>query len=1080
MLRHFSVFFLLISVAASSAFAANSAPVADTFVATPGVAAPGQAIALLVEAHDPDCLAPPCTSGCGSVIRAESLTWSDSSGRQNVFTNSTPSPSGSPWSATATWIAPSVQGVYAVRASFADNGDSTCGNSQARTATLWVTVTTLPAPLVDSFTVAPVVVPAGGTAGLTVIAHDPNWRPLSYAFSAEAGTISHSSPSDPTAMWTAPANARAVVLTCKVTAAGGPTIWKETVASVEVGRYLRSIEVSESRPTRVTPLSAGLFLVVDGATETIAAASPSGQISWRRTGLRSPVAAAVVGSEIFVLERAEQAISVWDLEGEKIREIEIEAAAPNQLAAGPNAGELSVVDTDAARIVVVSSIDGRTLRIIGVGRLKFPTGIAISQDHVAVADAGLGRVVLFTTAGAFVRQIGSSSLFVRPQGITFEPAGRIVVSDSYSGEISVLGTDGTLRGILGGFGSGAGSVINPIDVAMLAPDTIAVTTGGGEIPLFRLLSTVSSLAPPTAVTAEDREGDDGGAIEVRWTRSSDDPPRVTAYRIERATGTAGAFGPVGEVGASNTAWTDLTVVEGSCYRYRVVAKDGATEAASEESACIASRNDLPPPAPAAASAEPESASSAVVTWSAVNAPDLRGYIIELGAGGAPPRRFVVDAPAVRFTATDLIPETAYSVAVRSVDTANNESAPATTTVTTYPDVAPPAPVVTATDSRAGGSIDVAWTIASSRLPVSSFRVEAKPEIAGWPELLRETGASPLRVTGVVNKLAYLVTVTARTPWGRSSEPSAAVRVIPTAPPRQLPVVQRAGWDGSDGIEEASGFAATFSMEGEKRELRFEYRASGARLQFLVDGRAVGAAFGTTEGAWKEARLEVAKRDLKPTGTEHLLDVQNLDFPHPLAQLAVRRLDFVPLAQKDLKSGAFNTVIDLLWTWQEARSDLAAVLLRSPDNAPFEWTAIPCLAPRSGRCRDPFRQNNEKFAYRLAIVSPAGWSSAADDVKGEAKYDPLPPRVTDLVVQPDFTPDGAAAFKLEWTPLSTALLRDGSPERIARYRVYAEEEGRAVMVGEFDAPPVIIPATAFDSERQKLVVRSVDSEGRESE
>ncbi|MHB8998426.1 MAG: hypothetical protein ACYC9N_02790, partial [Thermoanaerobaculia bacterium] len=59
---------------------ANVAPVVDSFIATPSVAAPGQAITLTLNAHDPDC-ATTCTTGCGLTIRGDLLAWSDNTAR---------------------------------------------------------------------------------------------------------------------------------------------------------------------------------------------------------------------------------------------------------------------------------------------------------------------------------------------------------------------------------------------------------------------------------------------------------------------------------------------------------------------------------------------------------------------------------------------------------------------------------------------------------------------------------------------------------------------------------------------------------------------------------------------------------------------------------------------------------------------------------------------------------------------------------------------------------------------------------------------------------------------------------------
>jgi hypothetical protein len=1074
--------FLAITCWVVTVASAGSSPVVDSFTATPQSAVPGQSITLRITAHDPDCTAPPCTAGCGAFIRGELVAWADDSRRgSGAFTASSPGSSASPWSGTVTWIAPPADGIYQVYSFVSDSGDSNCGGRRSATAVLPITVSSAPIPIVESLTVTPGSVPVGAAATARVVARDPLGRAMAYAFSADAGTIVQASSADSTAIWTAPPQAGTFAIRCKVSADGGLGVTGQTMVSTRLGEYLRTIEIAGARPTRIVSVGDSRFVAADGASGALLGVdAATAKISWKQAGLRAPVAVVVLAEELFVLERDAKRISVWSKDGKKLREILVDAELPNQIAAGPGVGELSIVDTAAARVIVVSAADGRALRNVGVGALKVPTGISIANGRIAVADSGLARIALFEESGA-VRMLGSSTIFVRPQGVMWDSTveDRLIVTDSYSGEVIVLSAGGAIRGTLGGFGEAASSVINPIDSALLPGGVLAVTTSGGAISMFRLLATLPTLAPPVNVTAADQPNDDGGAVRVSWMVSPDDPGRVTGYRVERATGDAEAFEPMGRVGAGTTSYIDATVVDGRCHRYRVVAGDGTIDAPSDATDCVSSRNDLPPAAPAGVIAEAESPLALNIAWTPVPAPDLAGYVIELTASGATVLSVRAPRDAQRATAGSLRPETSYSISVRAIDTAANASGAALATATTWPDDPPPAPIVSASSADGGGAADLKWTIEPARVPVAKFRVTCTPGVAGWPIVTGEATASPLRVGALVNGLAYSVTVIAETPWGRSGAGSSPVSVTPVAPLRAVPVVERLGWDGSDGMEDAAGFAATFALEAEKRELRFQYRAAGgARLQIAIDGEPAGLPLESTDGLWKDGRVEIAKRLLK-FAEANVIEVRNVAFPDPHAQLAVRRFDFVPLAQKDLKSEAYNTVIDLVWTWQESRRDLLARLVRAPERAPGAWEEVPCLTPRSGRCRDVLRANGEKFVYRLNIVSPAGWESAPDEVKGEAKYDSLPPPVTDLVVEPDFFPDGMLALKLTWTPVSTSVSKAEPPGVVLRYRIYRSEAGRLTELGEAEAPPALVARDGFDSARHTLVIRSVDAQGTES-
>jgi hypothetical protein len=1047
----FQIALLLIAISLS----AGSAPVLDAFTANPATALPGQNVALKIEVHDPDCTAPPCTSGCGVLIRPDLLTFSDGTGRTpSPFTGTKLTASSSPWSATTNWLAPAAEGVYTISASVSDNGGSLCGGRQTRLVTLQISVGNSRPPLVDSCTVDPSTVPAGGTATLAITATDPLGRTLAYSFSAEAGTIAHASPSARTATWTAPKSSGTFVLRCRAEAGGAYAVG-QTTGVVEIGVFLRKLATANLRITRVAPLPDGRIAAVDGANGVLVLMTQQGNVAWRKIGLESPVAVAVSGGEILVLERRASRISVWSLSGERLRELPTAIAMPNQLVVGPGNGELALTDTDAARVMIVSARDGALLRTVGNGMLKLPVGLAVSEGMLAVADSGSRRVLLYAPDGVLMKTLGDDTTFVRPQGLSWDISNdRFVVTDSFTGNLVIVGEEGLQRGTLGGFGTEQGQLINPIDVSLLAGNVLAVTTTGGDVLLYQLLSTLAPVQPPTAVIAGDRLNDDGGAVAVSWTASSDDPARVTRYRIERATGDSEAFAVAGTVASSTTSFIDATVANGTCYRYRVVATDDSTEAAAEPTGCATARNDLPPPSPGNALAERVTPSSAVIRWDAVQALDLQGYAVEISSQGGATRNATSSTPSLSLS--ELTPDTPYSVSVRAVDTAGNHSAPATFSFATYPDTPPPAPLaVSAKDAETTGEIVVSWTVPESRVPIESYRVECSPSVAGWPAPSFETAATELRVRGLVNTLSYSITVSATTPWERTGDASAPVNVTPTAAPGALPLVER-----SKEIEDAGGVAAHFTIEAEKRELRLQYSASGTVLQIRIDGAAVGSPLPDTGGAWVDAAVAVEKKLLK-AGPTHLLELSSSAFPDPNARLAVRRVDFVPLPPLALKWDAYNTVVDLVWSAQEWREDLTVRILRD------DKVDIVCAEPRLGRCRDTFLENDRKSVWSVATVSPAGWSSDPSTAQGHAKFDEMPPPVTDVVITP--FEDG---HRLTWTPLSSAASKNAAPAAVRSYRIFAA----GALVTEVDAPPAFLRGV----DPAAVVVRSVDAQGRESQ
>jgi len=136
---------------ASAAFA-NQPPVIDSFTASSAWVQPGGTLTLTVSAHDPDC-AGTCTSGCGLYIRQDLTVWGASAGSFIAQNNGAP---GSPYTANATWQAPSTEGIITLSVTLADSGTSFgCGGRMTASASLNVAVSNTPPnlpPVIASLT----------------------------------------------------------------------------------------------------------------------------------------------------------------------------------------------------------------------------------------------------------------------------------------------------------------------------------------------------------------------------------------------------------------------------------------------------------------------------------------------------------------------------------------------------------------------------------------------------------------------------------------------------------------------------------------------------------------------------------------------------------------------------------------------------------------------------------------------------------------------------------------------------------------------------------------------------------------
>lgn len=1081
----------LVVLIGAASLGAAAPPVIDEFTANPAAPVPGQVVQLTLRAHDPDC-ATSCTTGCGAYIRPDLFILSDDTGRPtpSPFTNIVTSGASSPFTATFEWTAPPTEGSYTISAQVSDSGTSMCGGRKTAYPTLSMTVSSNPAPVIDSFVVNPATVLVGGTATLTVTAHDPLARTLSYAFSADAGSILHAQPSDAFATWTAPTSAGTVNVRCHVSAPGTPTVSSAKAVSVEIGTFNGEVLIPQAWPTRIDPMPDGRLAIVDGRTGTLLVASRGGAISWRRAGLATPAAVAHLDGQIFVLERGLSSISVWSTDGARLRSIPLAAYVPNDLAADAVTHELVLSDSSAGVVMILDPLSGAVKREAGRDTLLQPAGVWAANGLLGVADPARRRLFVFDAAGALVSTFGDDTLFIRPQAVSRDPSnGAWIVSDAFSGEIQVLDDAGAVRGTVGGFGGGAAQIVGPIDAAFLPQSSeIAVATFDGPVKFFELFALVRGPGAPTGVSASDRAGDDGQALVVSWTPSPDDPLKVVAYYIERDNGGDGVFIRLTQLAPGTRTWTDLAAGDGRCHTYRVIASDGVRESGSLQTACLVAVNDLPPGSPASLTASALTPFEGRLRWSAVIAPDLSSYQIQL-SGPDGTRTLIVAPNAIETNVSGLKPETTYSVSLRAVDTAGNLSAPIAAPLVTWPDEAPPAPrEVIASDLQTGGSLTVSWQIDSGRVPVDYYELSYAPIESGWPTLPGSARELRDETRGLINGLHYVVRVVAVTPWGRKGAGKTSAPVMPTAPPLALPVLVRAGRVGGAGIQHSMGVSITIPFAQPSRTLKFYYRTVGTTAELLWNGQRAGDLLPDTAGEWIESSLQLASSGSATAA--HLLTVRNTSFPSYAAEVALRSVDLVPLAPMELEVREFDTVLDIAWGWPETRSDLTIDVWRAsgpvrsrpvrtgPDRQ-TEWQRVTCRNSSIGLCRDTFLPVGGRYVYLVSIVSPAGWASDAAGAGGTTRPPHVPPPVTDLTaVERGFA--GMRSWLLDWTPLSYFDTNAKAVRAIPRYRIYSVENGVLLFITEVDAAPASVPSSAPEGTTPKFVVRSVDHQGRESE
>lgn len=131
---------------ARPAISEAAAPVITSLTATNENHAvkPGEYVTIIVHAEDPDC-AGTCSAGCGMVVVSERTVWLADGG---TLSERDDGATGSPYTASVRWEAPSAVGRYAIDVSVSDNGES-CGGDETATVSIHFVVNNPPVALSD-------------------------------------------------------------------------------------------------------------------------------------------------------------------------------------------------------------------------------------------------------------------------------------------------------------------------------------------------------------------------------------------------------------------------------------------------------------------------------------------------------------------------------------------------------------------------------------------------------------------------------------------------------------------------------------------------------------------------------------------------------------------------------------------------------------------------------------------------------------------------------------------------------------------------------------------------------------------
>jgi len=153
---------------------------------------------------------------------------------------------------------------------------------------------------------------------------------------------------------------------------------------------------------------------------------------------------------------------------------------PHDAAFSPDGSLIYVTDMAASRIRVLEAMTLKLVGTFGENELSRPHDAEFDRSgRLLVADTGNHRVAIYEAKGAQARLVGELKGVSSPEGVAVAPDGRIIVTNTGGGSVSVF-RDGKLERTVGKYGSGNGEFARPHDVEAAADGTIYVVDSGNH------------------------------------------------------------------------------------------------------------------------------------------------------------------------------------------------------------------------------------------------------------------------------------------------------------------------------------------------------------------------------------------------------------------------------------------------------------------------------------------------------------------------------------------------------------------------------------------------------------------------
>ena len=153
---------------------------------------------------------------------------------------------------------------------------------------------------------------------------------------------------------------------------------------------------------------------------------------------------------------------------------------PHDAAFSPDGGLIYVTDMRNSRIRVLEAMTLKPVGVFGAGELSFPHDVEFdASGRLLVADTGNDRIAIYEIRGAQAKLVGELKGLSGPEGVAVAPDGRVIVSNTRAGTLSVF-RDGRLERTLGRRGARDGEFANPHDVEAATDGAIYVVDSAND------------------------------------------------------------------------------------------------------------------------------------------------------------------------------------------------------------------------------------------------------------------------------------------------------------------------------------------------------------------------------------------------------------------------------------------------------------------------------------------------------------------------------------------------------------------------------------------------------------------------